>query len=205
MKIIALYEDGQAIKELNRFETMSIDIVNAAIASQQPNLFDDIVNASKSTDFENWCRWLARKKLKLSVKQTNLAARNMSMKTLCFDEVNKIFANAEFVQFTPAFGNDYGVMSIAIFQKPIETSANVQNEENNSGTEQKVKINNQIVDNEAFKRKLAADIEENIEIVAELVPMLKSVDFTQFDENALIQIVTKMKQTRMLFKQLTEQ
>jgi hypothetical protein len=47
MKIIALYEGGQAIKELNRFETMSIDIVNAAIASQQPNLFDDIVNASK--------------------------------------------------------------------------------------------------------------------------------------------------------------
>ena len=81
----------------------------------------------------------------------------------------------------------------------------MSNEENNSGTEQKVKINNQIVDNEAFKRKLAADIEENIEIVSELVPMLKSVDFTQFNENALIQIVTKMKQTRMLFKQLTEQ
>lgn len=79
------------------------------------------------------------------------------------------------------------------------------NEENNSGTEQKVKINNHIQDNEAFKRKLASDIEENIEIVSELMPMLKSVDFTQFDENALIQIVTKMKQTRMLFKQLTEQ
>lgn len=81
----------------------------------------------------------------------------------------------------------------------------MSNEENTSGTEQKIKIDNQIQDNEAFKRKLVADIEENVETVAELVPMLKSVDFMQFNENSLIQIITKMKSTRMLFKQLTDQ
>jgi len=116
MANLSIYRNGELVKEPSKWESVSLDIINQAIAKQHANL--DLETPIREKEMKNWGKWLSRIEIKVSEKQFKLVTHNLGCGDLklCLDETRDIFVNTEFALFTPNYGSNYGVIALCIFQ-----------------------------------------------------------------------------------------